>query len=126
MPWFAGPKKAKEFLFTGNDRIDAADALACGLVNRVVPAGQELETALAMAREIAVNDRVKTAMTKRAVNRSYEMMGMLAALDMGLDTDILIESLETPEGKTFREIRQREGLKAALAWRDSRFAGSKG
>jgi enoyl-CoA hydratase len=126
MPWFAGPKKAKEFLFTGNDRIDAADALACGLVNRVVPAGQELETALAMAREIAVNDRVKMAMTKRAVNRSYEMMGMLAALDMGLDTDILIESLETPEGKTFREIRQREGLKAALAWRDSRFAGSKG
>jgi len=126
MPWFAGPKKAKEFLFTGNDRIDAADALACGLVNRVVPAGQELDTALAMAREIAVNDRVKTAMTKRAVNRSYEMMGMLAALDMGLDTDILIESLETPEGKTFREIRQREGLKAALAWRDSRFAGSKG
>jgi enoyl-CoA hydratase len=59
------------------------------------------------------------------LNRSYEMMGMLTALDMGLDTDVQIESLETPEGKTFKEIREREGLKAALAWRDARFAGGK-
>ena len=123
MPWFAGPKKAKEFLLTGNDKIDAAEALSCGLINRVVPAGQEPEAALGTAREIAVNDRIKVAMTKRALNRSYEMMGMLAALDMGLDTDIQIEALETPEGRAFREIREREGLKAALAWRDARFAG---
>jgi enoyl-CoA hydratase/carnithine racemase len=126
MPWFTGPKRAKEFLLTGHDRIDAGEALAAGLINRVVPAGEELEAALAIAREIAVNDRIKTAMTKRALNRSYEMMGMLSALDMGLETDIQIEAMETPEGKTFREIRQREGLKAALAWRDSRFAGGKG
>ncbi len=124
MPWFAGPKKAKEYLLTGNDRIDATEALARGLVNRVVPAGQELESALDFARQIAVNDRVKVAMTKRALNRSFEMMGMLAALDMGLDTDVQIESLQTPEGRAFREIRDKEGLKAALAWRDARFSGS--
>ena len=69
---------------------------------------------------------MKVALTKRALNRSYEMMGMLAALEMGLDTDIQIESLDTPEGRTFREIRNRDGLKAALAWRDARFAGGKG
>ena len=120
------PKRAKEFLLTGHDRIDAGEALAAGLINRVVPAGEELEAALGIAREIAVNDRIKTAMTKRALNRSYEMMGMLSALDMGLETDIQIEAMETPEGKIFRDIRQREGLKAALAWRDSRFAGGKG
>jgi enoyl-CoA hydratase len=123
MPWFAGPKKAKEFLLTGNDKIDAAEALSCGLVNRVVPAGRQLETALVMAEEIATHDRLKVAMTKRALNRSYEMMGMLAALDMGLDVDIQIEALDTPEGRAFRQIRQREGLKAALAWRDARFSG---
>jgi enoyl-CoA hydratase len=122
MPWFAGPKKAKEYLLTGNDRIDAGEALARGLVNRVVPAGQELDSALDFARQIAVNDRVKVAMTKRSLNRSFEMMGMLAALDMGLDTDVQIESLQTPEGRAFREIREREGLKAALAWRDARFS----
>jgi enoyl-CoA hydratase len=125
MPWLAGPKKAKEFLFTGNDKIDAAEALACGLINRVVPAGEELATALAIAREIAVNDRQKVALTKRAVNRSYEIMGLLAALEVGLDADIQIEALETPEGRTFREIRNRDGLKAALAWRDARFADPK-
>ena len=47
---------------------------------------------------------------------------MLAALEMGLDTDIQIESLDTAEGRTFREIRNRDGLKAALAWRNARFA----
>jgi len=125
MPWLTGPKKAKEFLFTGNDKIDAAEALACGLVNRVVPAGKELGAALAIAREIAVNDRQKVALTKRAVNRGYEIMGLLAALEVGLDTDIQIEVLETPEGRTFREIRNRDGLKAALAWRDARFADPK-
>jgi enoyl-CoA hydratase len=122
MPWLSGPKKAKEFLLTGNDRIDAVEALACGLVNRVVPLGQELPAALALAREIALNDRVKVAMTKRAINRSFEMMGMLAALDMGLDTDIQIEALQTPEGQEFKAIAKRDGLKAALAWRDARFA----
>jgi enoyl-CoA hydratase/carnithine racemase len=125
MPWFTGPKKAKEYLLLGNDKIDAAEALACGLINRVVPAGQELETALGLARDIAVNDRMKVALTKRALNRSYEMMGMLAALEMGLDTDIQIESLDTAEGRTFREIRNRDGLKAALAWRNARFADGK-
>ena len=122
MPWLSGPKKAKEFLLTGNDRIDAVEAMACGLVNRVVPLGQELPAALALAREIALNDRVKVAMTKRAINRSFEMMGMLAALDMGLDTDIQIEALQTPEGQEFKAIAKRDGLKAALAWRDARFA----
>jgi len=122
MPWLSGPKKAKEFLLTGNDRIDAAEALACGLVNRVVPLGSELAAALAMAREIALNDRAKVAMTKRAINRGYEMMGMLSALDMALDTDIQIESLQTPEGEEFKAIAKRDGLKAALAWRDARFA----
>jgi len=122
MPWLSGPKKAKEFLLTGNDRIDAAEALACGLINRVVPLGSELDIALALAREIAVNDRAKVAMTKRAINRGFEMMGMLAALDMGLDTDIQIEALQTPEGQEFKAIAKRDGLKAALAWRDARFA----
>jgi enoyl-CoA hydratase len=124
MPWLSGPKKAKEFLLTGNDRIDAVEALACGLINRVVPLGQELPSAFALAREIALNDRVKVAMTKRAINRGYEMMGMLAALDMGLDTDIQIEALQTPEGKEFKAIAKRDGLKAALIWRDARFAAS--
>ncbi len=122
MPWLSGPKKAKEALLTGNDRITAEEALAMGLVNRVVPEGRELDAALAIARAIAVNDPVKVAMTKQAINRTYDIMGLREALDMGHDVDVLIESTETLEGRTFKEITRRDGLKAALAWRDARFA----
>jgi len=121
MPWFSGPKKAKEAILTGNDKITAEEALAMGLVNRVVPEGQELDVALSIAREIAINDRQKVAMTKKAINRTYDFMGFREALDMGLDADIMIEALETPEGKMFKEISKKDGLKAALAWRDARF-----
>ncbi len=123
MPWLTGPKKAKELLLTGNDRITAAEALAMGIVNRVVPEGRELETALAMARDIAVMDRTAVALTKHAINRSYDIMGMRDALAMALDIDVQVQSMETEEGKTFAEISRRGGLKAALAWRDARFGG---
>jgi enoyl-CoA hydratase len=43
---------------------------------------------------------------------------------MGLETDIQIESLQTPEGQEFKAIAKRDGLKAALIWRDARFAAS--
>ena len=37
LPWLTGPKKAKELLLTGNDKVSAEDALAMGMINRVVP-----------------------------------------------------------------------------------------
>jgi hypothetical protein len=41
---------------------------------------------------------------------------------MGLETDLKIETMETPERRAFGEILRKQGLKAALAWRESRFA----
>ena len=123
LPWLSGPKKAKELLLTGNDKVTAEEALAIGMINRVVPEGQELDAALAMARDIAVMDRSAVALTKQAINRTYDIMGMREALAAALDIDVQIESMETPESRTFDEIARRDGLKAALAWRDSRFGG---
>jgi len=122
LPWLTSPKKAKELILTGNDKIDASEAHALGLVNRVVPAGEEFETAMAIARDIAVVDPAPVQMTKQAINRSYEIMGMDQALRMALDIDVQIECLETPESKMFAEISKKEGLKAAIAWRDARFS----
>jgi enoyl-CoA hydratase len=123
LPWLSGPKKAKELLLTGNDKVGAEEALAIGMINRVVPAGEEVDAALAVARDIAVMDKSAVAMTKQAINRSYDIMGMREALAMALDIDVLIESMDTPEGVQFAEIARRDGLKAALAWRNGRFGG---
>ena len=124
LPWLTNPKRAKELILTGNDKLDARDALAMGLINRVVPAGEELDTALAVARDIAVMDADAVRLTKQAINRTYEMMGMGQALAMALDIDVQIESLETAERRTFKEIAAKDGLKAAIAWRDARFSDS--
>ena len=35
----------------------------------------------------------------------------------------MLNAAETPEQREFDEIAAREGLKAALAWRDSRYGG---
>ena len=37
LPWVVGVRAAKELLFTGEDRVSAAEAHRLGLVNRVVP-----------------------------------------------------------------------------------------
>ena len=123
LPWLTGPKQAKELLFTGNDRIPAERALAIGLVNRVVPEGGALAAAREMARAIAALDRDAVMMTKEAIHRAYAAMGMPEALKAALDIDVQITSLDTPDRQKFREISKRDGLKAAIAWRESRFAG---
>lgn len=62
-----GARKAKEILFTG-DSISAADALALGMVARVVPRDELQEATLAMARKIASKSRFALKMTKLAIN----------------------------------------------------------
>jgi enoyl-CoA hydratase len=59
--------RAKLLLFTG-DRIPAAEALAIGLVDQVVPAGTALTAAVAVAERIAANAPAAVAAAKRAVN----------------------------------------------------------
>jgi enoyl-CoA hydratase len=124
LPWLTNPKKAKQVILTGTDRLDARAALDLGLINEVVPAGEEFEAAMEMAREIAVVDQEVVRLTKKAINRSYEIMGMGEALRTALDIDVEIESLETPDGKQFKKIMREQGLKAAVAWRDARFSSN--
>jgi enoyl-CoA hydratase len=59
--------KAKEYLLTG-DRIPAADAVALGLANRVVPDDQLMDAALALAQRLAEKPRQAVQETKRALN----------------------------------------------------------
>jgi len=121
MPWLVGPKVAKELLLTGNDRVTAERALQVGLINEVAPPGRHLTRALELARQMARIDPTAARLTKQAINRSFEIMGMREALRANLDIAVQIESIETPERRQFQDITRREGLKAAIAWRDERF-----
>jgi enoyl-CoA hydratase/carnithine racemase len=121
MPWLIGARKAKELLFTGDDRMPADEALRIGLVNRVVPRDRLEEETLDLAERIAVLDPVAVAMTKRSINRAWEGAGFREALAANVEIDAVIEAAEVPERKEFNRIRSEQGLKAAIAWRDARF-----
>jgi enoyl-CoA hydratase/carnithine racemase len=53
--------------------IDAAEALACGLVSRVVPDADLLPTARALARRIAANPPNAVRLTKRLIREGRHM-----------------------------------------------------
>ena len=59
-----GFSRAAELSFTG-DTLDAAEALACGLVSRVAPPDQLLDEARKLADRIAANPGPALRMTKR-------------------------------------------------------------
>ena len=122
LPWLVGPKRAKQLLLTGDDKLSAPRAEAIGLVNEVVPPGEELPRALRLAQDLSVIDAMALRQTKRAINRSYEIMGMGEALEAALDIDLQIEGEGTADKRQFMEIARREGLRAAIAWRDASFA----
>jgi enoyl-CoA hydratase len=121
LPWLIGPKRAKEIILSGADRISAPEALDWGLINRVVAPDTVLDTALALARHIAVIDPELVRESKRAINRSFEIMGLTEALQAALDIDLGIEGKGSPDKQRFMEIARKDGLRAAIAWRDARF-----
>jgi enoyl-CoA hydratase len=61
------------------DEFDAAEALRCGLVQEIVPAGQELERALELAGKIAQLAPLAVQATK-ASSRLYSLRGQEAAV----------------------------------------------
>ncbi len=79
-PYVMSPRRAKEFLFLG-EKIDAAEALRIGMINRVVPrAALEAET-LSLAARIAAMPRFGLALAKKAINQAEDRMGLRDAMD---------------------------------------------
>lgn len=125
LPWIVGVKNAKEILLVGSTDIDTARALEIGLINRIVPGSELMAAAHSLADEIALNDPLAVRLTKDAIRRSVEIAGMRQALTEALETDIEIETTETPESKAFNEILAQDGPKAALAWRAAKLPDTK-
>jgi enoyl-CoA hydratase len=121
MPYLCGPKRAKELLLSGNDRVTSEQAEAWGLVNRVCDADQRVHEARSLAREIARNDQLAVRLTKQAVNAAVEIPRMREALEHALELDIAIETTDTEESRQFNEILKKDGARAAIAWRNQQF-----
>jgi enoyl-CoA hydratase len=122
LPWMTSPKQAKRIILSADDRIPAAEALAMGLVSRVVAPGSHLAEALRTARGIALMDPSLVMQTKKALNRTYDIQGMPTALRVALDIDHSIESHGSPDKRAFMDIARERGMREAIAWRDARFA----
>lgn len=112
-------------LFTG-DLIHAKTALSLGLVNRVVPADDLERSVGSLAERIAIAPLSVLRLTKLALNRAYEAMGLRQAVNANLDVSAILNAGDSPEQRAFDEIVRSEGLKAALAWRDERYGGRLG
>ncbi|MEY2767390.1 MAG: enoyl-CoA hydratase [Ilumatobacteraceae bacterium] len=78
-PWEFGARKAKELLFTG-DSFTAQEAMQLGMVNRVVPAAELDDAAMAMARRIAAKPGFALKLAKESVNQTLEAQGQYTAM----------------------------------------------
>jgi len=102
---------ALEIGLTG-DRIDAARALAFGLINRVVPAASVLDEAVALANRIAQNGPLGVQATKQL---------MYAALDV--EPDDLWELQRELSTSVFGSDDAKEGALAFIEKREPNWTG---
>jgi enoyl-CoA hydratase len=89
-----GPGKAKELLFTA-DPIDGAEAERIGLVNKAVAEDELMDSALAMARRIAVNDLFSLKMIKRGLRLAQSEVSLEALMDFEIEACLACVSTQS-------------------------------
>ncbi|MBI4270582.1 MAG: enoyl-CoA hydratase/isomerase family protein [Candidatus Rokubacteria bacterium] len=100
LPRLIGARRAKELMLLGG-WLDAGQALAWGLVNRVVPAGGVGAVVEELARELAGKSRGASGTAKRLVDQGLDL-----TLADGLELELRLA------GEHMRSADAAEGLKA--------------
>ena len=106
---FVGKSKAMEMHLTGRN-MDAEEAERAGLVSRVVPAGNLLKEAKAVALKIAEKSMLSTMGIKESINRSFEI---------GMSEGILFE--RRIFNALFSTDDKKEGMSAFIEKRTPKF-----
>ncbi|GGY43383.1 enoyl-CoA hydratase [Parvularcula lutaonensis] len=106
---FIGKSKAMDMCLTGR-MMGAEEAERCGLVSRVVPKAELMDTAIEVAKKIAGYSRPVSMMVKEAVNRAFETT---------LAEGVLFE--RRLFYSVFATEDQKEGMKAFIEKREPNF-----
>ena len=104
-----GEKAAKDLLLTGR-LVEAREAKALGLVNRIAPPGKALEEAVALAEEVAKNAPTSLRLTKEL---------LLALPGMGLEDGFRLAALANAWVRETGDPK--EGIRAFFEKRPPRF-----
>ncbi|MEP6872627.1 MAG: enoyl-CoA hydratase/isomerase family protein [Anaerolineaceae bacterium] len=125
LPFLVHEKAAREMLLTGRT-VEPAEAMQFGFVNRVVSLG-DLDAAVSQyVASLAPTPPEVMALTKLALARASEAKGLMVAVQANLELSAILNSADVPEQREFDQIASEQGLKAALAWRDARYAATEG
>jgi enoyl-CoA hydratase/carnithine racemase len=110
--WLAGMGVARDLTYTGR-QVEADEARALGLVERVVPAADVLDAAVADARVFARGPRVALAAAKEAIHQAVRSPGPAG---LARERELFLSLFGTAD--------QREGMRAFVEKRPPRFHGS--
>lgn len=124
MPWDLGPRKAKEYLFTG-DYVDAQAALRLGLVNRVVPRVALAPETLKLAQRIALQDPFALKLAKASVNETLDIQGQRRAIEAAFKNYMLTIPHRQLLGTYGAEARAKS-VKERIQTRDRKFGDAAG
>ena len=105
LPRLVGPSRAKELIYSGR-QIGAAEALAIGLADAVVPKAEVYEEALRRARQYVAGPALALAAAKRAVDDGLEI-GLSEALR--LETGLFVGLFGSQDQKIGMESFQANG-----------------
>jgi enoyl-CoA hydratase len=104
-----GEGRAKELMFFG-EPVPVETALAWGLVNRVAPPGEAVETAMAMARELAAGPNVALQLCKQSIAMAFDLTEREA-----------VEATLALSDRAFQTADCAEGVRAFFAKQPPRF-----
>lgn len=105
-------KYARELLYSGKT-VSANEAMRMGFVNRVVPEGELATTVADEAAQIRKTPGAVVALLKEMINDVQAAQGDTQSR---VDEALATLTMEGATPRRFREIRDEEGLEAALEW----------
>ncbi|MEY3566664.1 MAG: hypothetical protein RLZ19_678 [Actinomycetota bacterium] len=131
MPWLVGMTKAKYYMFTC-EPMSGKEAHECQWASESVPAEELEERTEQIARQIALTPTDLIMLTKRSINRQFEVMGFRTGIAASVDLLAVASFREQglyarrdPQtgdgGDEFMTRAERDGLKSAMAWREDTF-----